>query len=193
MVADFRWGVSQEDMLAEFDTHGTPLAFEFDMKLYNPHNSSGGYTGLPVVGCPSSESGDFWISDRNDRSWFSDIPDAAGSYWDTDLLDPCDKKDITFGVYHPEELVQGQVYGTHYYFHKAGDAPRSGFEWHAELLEREEDCDGNPWCVNVEPLTDDYRLPQVIIPREYGWDFPRCYEYVYNDGLRGVDECAFPT
>jgi hypothetical protein len=146
-----------------------------------------------VVGCPSAESEDFWISDRNDRQWASNIPDEADPYWDTNLLDPCDRKDITFGAYHPEELAQGQSYDLIYYFNSAGDAPRSGFEWHAELLERDEGCDDNPWCVNVEPLYDDYRLSQVIIPRGYGWDFPRCYEYQFKYGIRGVDECSFPT
>ena len=193
VFAEFRWGISLEDMLTELYAHGSPLAFEFDMKLYNPHNSSGGYTGLPFVGCPSSESDDFWISDRDDMYWESNIPEVAGPYWDTALLDPCNKKDITFGVFHPEQLVQGEAYESVLYFNKAGQAPRSGIEWHAELLEREADCDDSPWCVNVEPLYDNYRLPQVIIPRGYGWDFPRCYEYEYRSGVRGVEECSFPT
>src|ERR1700709_2907953 len=158
------------------------------MKLYTPHKWAGGSTGLPFVGCPSSEYDDFCISDRDDMYWESNIPEVAGPYWDTALLDPCNKKDITFGVFHPEQLVQGEAYESGLYFNKAGQAPRSGIEWHAELPEREADCDDSPWCVNVEPLYDNYRLPQVIIPRGYGWDFPRCYEYAYRSGGRGVGE-----
>jgi hypothetical protein len=57
-------------------------------------------------------------------------------------------------------------------FRQGWQQPRSGIEWHAELLERVPGCDDSPWCVNVEPLYDDYRLPQVIIPKGYGWGFP---------------------
>jgi hypothetical protein len=69
----------------------------------------------------------------------------------------------------------------------------SGIEWHAELLDRAPNCDDSPWCVNVEPEYDDYRLPQVIIPYGYGWPFPYCYEYNYHEGRRGADECTFAS
>lgn len=185
----FRWGIEPEEVLREIDEH-SDLAFEFDVKLVNPHNSEGGLTGIT---CPDSESDDFWITDRDDMRWETHIPVEAGVYWDTNKLDPCNQKDITFGVYHPENLWKGESYTTSFYFNKAGNSARSLVEWHAELLERIGGCDDSPWCVNVEPLFDNYRLPQVIIPRSYRWDLPRCYEYFYLDGLRGVDECEIPV
>lgn len=184
---DFEWGVSLEDMLVEIYEKGMPLAFEFDVKLINPQNSDSQWN------CPGSEEDDFWISDRDDFTVETDIPNDAGPYWDTAALDPCSRKDLTLGVYHPEELEKGQDYGLTVYFNKAGNSPTSGIEWHAELLERAPNCDDSPWCVNVDPDYDDYRLPQVLIPYDYGWPFPYCYEYNYQQGRRGADECHFPV
>lgn len=183
----FTWGISLEDMLVEIYEQGMPLAFEFDVKLINPHNSDSQWN------CPDSEENDFWISDRDDYRYELGIPDDAGPYWDTSALDPCSRKDLTVGVYHPEELKKGENYGLTVNFNKAGDSPTSGIEWHAELLERVPNCDDTPWCVNVEPEYDDYRLPQVIIPYGYGWPFPYCYDYRYREGRRGADECTFPV
>ncbi len=185
--SSFRWGVSLEDMLTEFYEKGMPLAFELDMKLINRRNSDN------PLNCPDSEENDFWISDRDDFGVESRIPDDAGPYWDTSVLDPCSRKDLTLGLYHPEQLVKGVEYGATLYFAKAGNTHASGIEWHAELLERAPSCDNSPWCVNVEPLFDDYRLPQVLIPSHYNWGFPRCYDYHYEEGKRGADGCSFPV
>ncbi len=184
---DFKWGIGLEDMLTEIYEQGIPLAFEFDVKLINPQNSDSQWN------CPDSEEDDFWISDRDDYKVELFIPEDAGPYWDTSALDPCSRKDLTVGVYHPEELEKGKNYGLTLNFNKAGDSPTSGIEWHAELLERAPNCDDTPWCVNVEPEYDDYRLPQVIIPYGYGWPFPYCYKYKYDQGKRGADECVYPV
>jgi hypothetical protein len=183
----FGWGVSLEDMLVEIYEQGMPLAFELDVKLINPQNSDSQWN------CPDSEKDDFWISDRDDWRGEISIPDAAGPYWDTSALDPCSRKDLTVGIYHPEELKKGDVYELRLEFSEAGNSLTSGIEWHAELLERAPGCDDSPWCVNVEPFYDDYRLPQVIIPYGYSWPFPFCYEYEYNPGRRGAGECGLPV
>ena len=183
--SEFRWAISLEDMLAEFYEKGMPLAFEFDMKLINPRNSDN------PLNCPESEENDFWISDRDDFKVESRIPPDAGPYWDTSVLDPCSRKDLTLGIQHPEQLKKGNWYGVTLGFAKAGNSRASGIEWHAELLERQPGCDDTPWCVNVEPLFDDYRLPQVLIPDDYDWGFPRCYEYDYREGRRGAKGCPW--
>lgn len=183
----FEWSIGLEDMLVEIYEQGMPLAFEFDVKLINPQNSDSEWS------CPDSEEDDFWISDRNDYRVELSIPLDAGPYWDTSALDSCSRKDLTLGIYHPEELENGEAYGARFHFNKAGNTPMSGIEWHAELLERVPNCDDSPWCVNIEPEYDDYRLPQVIIPYGYGWHFPFCFEYDYEMGRRGADECVFPV
>ncbi len=198
--ASFRWALSKEELLAEYERKGYPLAFEFDMKLINERNTGSGKVGIPIDGCPSSETEDFWISDRDDFELESGIPTAAGPYFDTPVLDPCSRKDITVGVLHPEDLVKGRRYETNLSFFSSGESPQSGFEWHAELLERVGGCDTSAWCVNlavpvelpfgIEIPLGRYRLPQVLIPPEYHWKFPHCYEYHYKAGRKGAGECG---
>jgi len=192
MEMSMTWGQTAEEMEGWIDEYG-PLALEYDVKMVNPNNDPGKLTG---VNCSEQEERDFWISDRDDETFISDIPyDAGGAYWDTATLDPCTIKDVTFGVMHPEDLEFGEKYTTSVGFPNAGNLRSSPVQWQLELLHRQElpftECDFSPWCVNIPPFATGYVATQPLIELEDEFEFPGCYEY--EGGRRKADECSFPT
>jgi hypothetical protein len=175
------WNLSSEAMLARMYEVGSPMAFEFDIKLGNEDNTniSVEIEGVPLQGiCLPWESNNFWIDDRDSVEVESTFPGNAGLYWDTDASDSCQEKDLTLGLYHPEFLdsegPEMGSYETRVYFtgeDAAGDAVKSDMIWSAQLLGRH--CDTNPLCVNIPDVDiEGEGGPMINQDDEFFYEFP---------------------
>lgn len=193
LEAQFEWGGDTAEMLQRMYMEDRLFAWEHDVKLHNGDNA-----GLPWgIGCFPWETNNFWVGDRDDIHTRTSIPTEAGFYWDTDASDGCEIKDLTFGVYHPELLEEDEVYYVDIYFKTAGDEESSTVSWQSQLLERQpedgngEECDWDPWCVNVPPYNRVYE-GETLIPSDLDLRLPWCWEYdnATNDA---VDECVWDT
>jgi Concanavalin A-like lectin/glucanases superfamily len=193
LESEFFWVPDLEEFLTRIYEVGSPLALEFDVKLYNQANANvsievGGVTLQGI--CLPWETNNFWVGNRDDVSIETEIPASAGLYWDTASLDSCKEKDLTFGVYHPESLEGLTPYATNVYFlgdDAVGDTAMSEINWSVQLLG--EHCDSSPNCVNIPYVDIDGETAGLINVGEefefyYDWGhvlapatMPWCYEY----------------
>lgn len=185
----FRWEASSGEVNSFFEENEGPMAMEFDVKQINRGNSD----PLPEVletnpgVCLPWEKNDFWIGTREPSDIDTNLPDSAGFYWDTGLSDSCQEKDLSFGLYHPENLVSGELYEATVFFDggaeewewlapifpvldnetAVGDADASPFIWSVAMMGQH--CDWSPWCVGIPKVdVDPVGLPLIKENDEFG-------------------------
>jgi hypothetical protein len=199
----FGWEPTPGETLTQIYEAGSALAMEFDLKEINNNNtdlSIGGFTAE----CLPWERNNFWIGTHDSAAIVTDIPVAAGLYWDTAAEDPCTENDLTFGLYHPEYL-EPEIYTTAVYFDggdAVGDLPSSPFIWSVQILG--EHCDTSPWCVNLPYIDVEGASSTLISESEYFGGhspgpahFPGCYWYAnprhplaaFWNGVLGPSAC----
>jgi len=150
LKSSFTWSPTLGETIDEMYKSGSSLALEFDIKELNRGNLD------DLVGlCLPWEKNNFWIGSRHPGVIDTTIPAEAGLYWDTAALDSCEEKDLSFGVYHPEDLDSNEMYDTAVYFKgdsgtesAAGDTDSSSFTWTMQIMGSH--CDTSPWCVGID-------------------------------------------
>jgi hypothetical protein len=131
MYGRFEWQPTSQEVLSFYESAGSEMAFEFDLKQINRSNED----VLPEVEeidpgiCLPWEKNDFWIGTREYSHLIHNFPDEAGFYWDTGISDSCQYKDLTFGLFHPDELSPSEIYDATIFFDGGGAVESFPFPW----------------------------------------------------------------
>ncbi len=177
MRAEFTWDSNAEQIEKLEAIAGNPLALEFDVKLYQPDNPTPLGIGNPF--CWPGDDDNFWIDDRDDSLKWTDIPDDAGFYWESATAsDECSVKDLSFGIYHPENLEQGMTYGVEITFTGSFSIIGGGL-WNAGEAAGEKSSSPVSWSYSLLGEGCGLGIADITI------DWPYCVNITGDHGFQG--------
>ena len=174
-------------------------SFEFDVKLYNPAQSSDIGT-RPF--CPDGANSWFWasrttdaeghqLSDGGPLAWDTDLPQATVPYFDwADDLDPCYIIDFSAGILHPDQLqpdcdANGNCADMRYHFYVgAGVGTQLWSPYEIQVQKLTDNCGG----IEVDPSAcvglnnNDASRKQLAIPLSTDYNAPECTSFFLDYG-----------
>lgn len=135
---------------ASIDDFGPRTAYEHDFKLINRGNNGPSRDGVGTSPlCAPWQSNNFWASGEN-VTFTTNIPDEVKTYLDTSALDPCQERDFTVGLYHPNKLKPATLYRIDVLADK-GDFDKSPYRLQGQRLQKTTEGCEFEWCVGVTP------------------------------------------
>ena len=123
-------------------------AYEHDIKLHDPDYN--GSRRHPFC------KGQRWWAKRDPVDWYTNYPDDANPYFDTNVGDSCRLLDFTIGLEYPLELEEGKRYQTRIVA-RVGGRDHSPYQLYGQKLAR--NCSTDPrYCAERTPGGDSQQL-----------------------------------